>query len=152
MAHGHNHRWTNEEMKKLVKMWQEDKTLDEISVALGSTKRSLAAMVVRLRSGGIPLKKRQRGHKFGKTNTSWSQADVEYLVKRREAGGTVEEIAVELERSFYGVQALVLKLKQEGVALKKFGSGKSRLWDSTLIRAQLGQEKQRSTVPFRKQA
>lgn len=134
-THYKGHRWTQEELVALMAMWAEGKSPQEIGVALGSTPFAVAKMVVRLRKNGIPLERRTRGHVAGRGQMLWTQSEVEYLIRRRRERATMDEIAVELGRTFCGVQAMIGKLRREHVQVPMYGNGVRRLWDANQLRA-----------------
>lgn len=134
------HRWTNDEIKILMRLWAEDKSLTEIGEELGVTKHAAQKMVVRLRSEGIPMKHRTRGHVAGRKNNPWSQSQVEYLIRRRAERATVEEISHELERSEQAVHAMIQTLRKEGVHVTRFGGGMRRKWNPVVAMAAMGQQ------------
>jgi biotin operon repressor len=125
----HGHRWTDEELKSLMASWAEGWDVAIIADNLNVTRAAVLKMVVRLRSNGIPLAKRQAGHVAGRRNQPWTQEEVEYLVRRREQLATTEQIAIDLQRSWSSVQLMIGKLRKEGVPVKMLGCGVRRLWD-----------------------
>lgn len=131
---GHGHRWTTEESQTLVSMWTNEEPLENIAPVLGVSKFAAAKMIAKLRASGLPLAKRTPGHIENRKNRAWTQAEVEQLYRRRKENATAETIANELNRSFYGVQAMILKLRQEGVAVPKFGVGLPRLWNVSALK------------------
>jgi biotin operon repressor len=135
MKRQHNgHRWTDEEIKTLMAEWAENTDISIIAATLNVTCNALLKMITRLRANGIPLKRRQAGHIAGRRNQPWTQEEVEYLVRRREEQATVEVIANELCRSLNGVNGMIQKMRQEGVAVKMLGCGVRRLWSSEKLR------------------
>lgn len=133
--HYKGHRWTNDELKLLMKMWSEDAQLSEISSTLNSSTVSILKQVQRMRKNGIPLAKRKAGHEFGIANRNWTQGEVEYLLRRRNEKASSEEIASEIGRSSNSVDAMIGKLKNEGVNVQMRGNGVRRLWDSESLKA-----------------
>ena len=128
------HRWTNEELKKLMDMWQAGLSIKDISAALSVSGFAAHKMIVKLRQQGIPLLRRNKGHIAGRKNKPWTQAEVEYLMRRRKDKATAEDIAIELDRSFLGVQGMIQKLRSEAVPVARFGQGKRRLWNADTLR------------------
>ena len=135
------HRWTQAELVELMRLWDAEAELDEIATAFGVTRFAVGKMVGRLRANGIPLKLRTRGHRAGRRNQSWTQAEVEYLVRRRKDRATAEQIAVELDRTFPGVQGMIAALRREEVPVQMLGSGVRRLWNADILRAQYTAER-----------
>jgi biotin operon repressor len=133
----HGHRWSNDEIRTLMRMWAEDKSLNEISEELKVTKTAAQRMIVRLRSEGIPLKRRTRGNFAGRRNSPWSQSQIEYLLRRRKERATIEEIANELERSVMSINSMIQTLRKEGVAVPNFGSGCRRKWNPVVAMASM---------------
>lgn len=127
-VHYKGHRWTNEEIKLLMKMWGEERTIDEIGEALNTTRYALNKMVTRLRNEGVPLKHRTKGNTADRAFNLWSQGEVEYLVRRRQEKATAEEIASELGRTYIAVQGMIQKLRKEGVNVPMRGNGVRRKW------------------------
>ncbi len=114
----HDHRWTDDELKRLMSMWLRGDELDIIAVAFGITPRGVNRQIQRMRANGIPLPRQ-----------------VEYLVRRRNDRASLEMIANELDRTFYAVQGMVEKLKQDGVLVRQFGQGRRRLWDPERLKS-----------------
>lgn len=134
------HRWSNEEIKKLMLLWNQDESLIEISKELAMTQHAVAKMVTRLRSEGIPLKRRIRGMKAGSSTKPWTQSEIEYLSRRRMQGMPSEQIANEMGRTYCAINAMIQKLRSEQVSLPIFGNGTRRAWDSSLLKAALVSE------------
>lgn len=128
MKSQHGHRWTDEELKTLIAMWFGGKEFDEMAAVLGTTRFALNKQICRMRKEGIPLPRRTQGHKAGRRNTPWTQEEVEYLVRRREQKATAEDIATELDRTFFGVQGMIAKLRTEDVPVPMLGNGIRKLW------------------------
>lgn len=133
--HYKGHRWSTDETKTLMQMWAEESSVDAIAKAIGTSHAAVMKMVTKLRANGIPLARRTKGHVAGRRNALWTQSEVEYVVRRRHESATAEQIAMELGRSFYAVQAMILKLRQEGADVKMLGNGVRRLWDINALRA-----------------
>lgn len=131
----YGHRWTNGEIKQLMALWVDGLTVDEIASALETTRPAISKMIVRLRKNGIPLPRRTKGNIAGRAFKPWTQAEVEYLVRRRYEKATSEEIANELGRTWNAVDAMIGKLRGEGVAVPMRGQGVRRLWDSDLVKS-----------------
>lgn len=129
------HRWTQDEFKRLIGYWLEGKELDEIAAIFKCTGKGINAMVGRLRREGIPLPRRTKGHRAGRSNTPWTSEEVEYLVRRRNEQITAEQIGNELGRSFLAVQAMIRVLRAEGVPVKMLGQGVRRLWNPEALKA-----------------
>lgn len=131
------HRWTTEEIRTLMKMWEAEDQPDvaAIAAALGSTESACYKMVVRLRREGIPLRRQRRGHVPGRTNRLWTQEEIEYLFRGRLAGRTVEEIAHDLDRTVGACQSMIQTLRKSGVPVAMLGQGVRRLWDPEAIKA-----------------
>src|SRR5262245_29979244 len=117
-------RWTETEMRKFIGMWIDGNDIDDIASAFGSTRYAVNKLAGRLRQDGVPLPRRNNGHKAGRRNTLWTQAEVEFLIRRRNERATAEQIALELDRSFLAVQGMLQNLRKEGVSVRKFGQGK----------------------------
>ena len=127
------HRWTNDELHRLVQMWSADAALKTIAETLGATTFAINKVVIRLRKAGIPLKKRTRGHVAGRRNKPWTQEEVEYLVRRRAEKSTSEEIATDLDRTVYAVNGMIGKLRESNVNVGMLGGGVRKLWDAKVI-------------------
>lgn len=132
--HRHGRRWSTEELKKLMTLWSEDVPLEEIASKLEATSHGILRMVQRLRADGIPLKRRVKRHKPGRSNKPWTQEEIEYLYRRRLAGATVEEIASDLGRTWQAAQNMVYKLRSEGVPIAMRGQGVRRLWSAEALK------------------
>lgn len=133
--HYKGHRWTNGELKKLMQMWAADASMKEIADALNVTHVSILKQIQRLRTNGIPMKRRDRGHPEGMVNRLWTQGDVEYLLRRRNEKATSEEIGIELSRTPNAVDAMIGKLRKEEVDIKMRGQGVRKLWDAESLKA-----------------
>jgi len=131
------HRWTNEEIKGLMKMWAADMPVQEIATLLKSTKFAIQKMVTRLRQEGVPLKRRTRGRIAGRKGNPWSQSQIEYLLKRREQRATAEEIADDLGRTVISINAMLQTLRKEGINVPVFGSGCRRKWNPVIAMASM---------------
>lgn len=128
-THYKGHRWTEKETVELMQMWAADSSMSDIQSKLKSTRYAILKQVQRLRKSGIPLKRRDVGHKYGLVNKLWTQGETEYLIRRREDKATAEEIGIELGRSVNSVQAMINKLRAENVDIKMRGNGVRRMWD-----------------------
>lgn len=129
-----DHRWTDDELKRLISMWLAGDEVDSIALVFGVTPRGINRQVQRMRANGILVPRRKRGHRAGRSNQLWTPEEVEYLVRRRNERASIEGIANELNRSFCAVQGMVERLKHEGVLVRAFGQGKRRLWDADRLR------------------
>ena len=130
----HGHRWTEHELREFIGMYMREIDVKTVADHFGVTVASCAKIATRLRSEGIPLPRRKWGHIAGRRNTPWTQEEVEYLVRRRRERATAETIALELGRTFNGVQGMILKLRKEGVDVGMLGSGVRRLWNPESLR------------------
>lgn len=130
----HDHRWTDDELKQLISMWLQGADLDAIAHVFGISTYAVNKQVLRLRQNGVPLPRRTPGHRAGRFNMLWTPEEVEYVVRRRNEGGTYEVIASELGRTYNGINCLLTRLHKEGVPVKKVGKGKRRLWNSDRLR------------------
>jgi biotin operon repressor len=132
------HRWSDEELRLLMQLWDEGKTPTEIAIVLGSTDYSISKMVVRLRQQGIPLTRRRKGHQIGeRAGKPWTQEEIEFVARRRIDGATNEEIGMSLGRTHHAVAEMVRRLREEGVPIAMRGSGVRRLWDPDRLRRTL---------------
>jgi transposase len=122
-----NH-WKESELRELIALCLQGKETREIAEHFKTTSSNISKMITRLRAEGIPIPRRTAGHKANRHNTPWTQEEVEYVVRRRNERATSEQISIELNRTFYGVQGLILKLRKEGVDIQALGSGQRRLW------------------------
>lgn len=134
-THYKGHRWTNEELKQLMQMWAADIPIETIASELKSTHTSILKQVQRLRTNGIPLKRRDKGHRNGIKNTLWTQGEIEYLLRKRNEKATSEEIGIQLGRSANAVDAMIAKLRKEEVDIKMRGNGVRKLWDAEALKA-----------------
>ena len=134
--HYKGHRWTNEELLLLMKLWDGDESLKSIAEKLDSSEYAIAKQVVRMRQQGIKIRKRKSGNKAGRHAQKWTQGEVEYLVRRREEKATNDEISSELGRSWNAIQAMIYKLRhEEKINIPMRGHGVSRLWNAEELRA-----------------
>jgi transposase len=124
----HAHRWTEPELREFIGMYMRSVDVQTVANHFGVTVASCAKIAGRLRKEGVPLPRRTAGHIAGRRNQPWTQEEIEYLVRRRKDRATAEEIALELNRSFHGVQGMILTLRKEGVDVGMLGSGVRRLW------------------------
>lgn len=134
--HYTGHRWTTQEIKDLMQLWDKDATLQEIAELLNVTTTAVLKMVLRLRKEGIPLRRRTKGHQAGQSWKPWTQAEVEYLVRRRAEKATCEEIAADLGRSWNAVNCMIGTLRKEGAPVAMRGMGVRRLWNVDALKAQ----------------
>lgn len=134
-AHYTGHKWTEAELISLMKLWADDEPLAVIAGELNSSQTAILKQVQRMRKAGVPLSRRRKGHVAGRTNKSWTQAEVEYLIRRRNEKSTSEEIAIELNRTPNAVDAMIQKLRKEDVPVKMRGNGVRRLWDAETLKA-----------------
>lgn len=128
------HRWTNEEMASLIRMWGDEIPQSDIAVALGVSIPAMNKVVTKLRNAGVPLKYRQKGAVAGRSNKPWSQSEVEYLMRRRTERISVSQIAAEMNRTPYALSAMIAKLREEGVHVAMLGQGVRKLWNPDLLR------------------
>ncbi len=131
----HAHRWTEEQMREFIGMWLGGKELDDIATHFNLSARSISKIATRLRRNGVPLPKRNPGHRAGRYNKPWTQEEIEYLVRRRNEKATAEQIADELDRTYNGVAGIIAKLREEGVNVRMLGKGNRRLWSAEKLRA-----------------
>jgi len=129
-----SHRWTTEELMRFVAEWNLGTPIAEMVTIFNCGPTAIRAQVVRLRQQGVPLPRRRAGNMAGKYGIPWTQADVEYLIRRRKEGATGEAIAVELGRTFHSIQGMAQNLRKNGVIEPK-GAGRRRLWDLQAVRA-----------------
>ena len=117
-------------------MWLRGVETEEIALHFSITVNGLNKAVQRLRKNGIPLPLRRNGHKAGRCNKPWTQEEVETVVRMRNERASTNEIANTLDRTFFGVQAMILKLRgEEDVPVVSLGEGRRRLWDAERLRA-----------------
>lgn len=128
------HRWTDAEMQKLVGLWLQGTDVLDIAKEFTTTIHAINHVVHRLRKNGVPLPRRKQGHRAGRRNTPWTQEEVEYVIRRRNDKATVEEIAVELDRTFGGVTSMIGTLRGQGVNVRMLGNGTRKLWDPEKLR------------------
>ena len=131
------HRWTNEEIMKLTKLWLSGDDTAVIAKKMGCSLSALNKITVRLRKSGFLVPYKRSGHKAGRTNKPWTQSEVEYLLRRREEGSTSEEIASELDRTFYGILGMLQSLRKHDVNFTNHGQGRRKLWDSEKLQLAL---------------
>lgn len=135
--YSHGHRWTNEQIKEIMNLWSQEIEAPIIAEKMNSSLSAISKLIVRLRAEGIPLKRRQRGHKLGRSNQLWTQSEIEFLVRRRMDNVSCERIGLDLGRSYNSVNAMVMKLRNEGVSVPMYGQGVRRLWDADILKATL---------------
>ncbi len=123
------HRWTDDELTALMGMWADGRSPFHIAKTLGVTPKAVDKMVVRLRQNGIPLQRRTKGHVAGRSNKPWTQSEVEHLMRRRKERATMDEIASDMGRTHHAINAMITKLRREGVPIMMFGQGVRRLWN-----------------------
>jgi len=133
--HYTGHRWTTEELRLLMQMWASRESVSDIATKLEVTTASVLKMVGKLRSNGVPLERRTKGHVAGRSNKSWTQGEVEYLIRRREEKATCEEIGIELGRTWNAVNAMIGNLRKEHVPVAMRGHGVRRLWNVDSLKA-----------------
>lgn len=138
--HGNGHRWTPEEVEKLMRLWAQGASPGAIGEEVGASTHAVLRMVQRLRKEGVPLERRTRGNHAGRNSKLWTQGEVEYLVRRRSESATIEEIAIALGRSWNGVSAMLAKLRSENVPVAMYGQGRRRLWDAAALIATATQD------------
>jgi Mn-dependent DtxR family transcriptional regulator len=116
-------------------MWGDNLPVVEIAETLQVTIPAVSKILTRMRNAGVPLLYRPKGHKAGRTNKLWSHAEVEYLLRRRTDRITVVQIAAEMNRTPYAVNAMIQKMRNEGVNVEMLGQGVRRLWNPETLRA-----------------
>lgn len=131
----HGHRWTMIELTNLMNLWQDNTSLQDIATHFHTTPRAIIHIVQRLRKQGVPLTRRTKGNKSGRSSKLWTQSEVEYLIRRREENASNEEISTELGRSELGVYGMIANLNKEGVAIAMRGQGKHRLYNVDSLKA-----------------
>lgn len=131
---GHAHRWTTDELKQLMSLWQSNESADDISALMGHSVHTINRMVGRLRKQGIPLKNHECGARKHRSYHAWSQGECEYLVRRRSDGATTEEIAIELNRTYAAVCGMIQQLRKGDVQLRRLGSGRHAFYDLDVLR------------------
>lgn len=131
------HRWTNDELLKLIGDWVSGIDIDEIAKSFQCTRFGINKQILRLRQDGISVPRRTSGHKAGRHNKPWTQAEIEYLVRRRNDKATAEQIATELDRSFFAVQAMIQTLRKEKIPVKMLGMGVRRLWNPEVLKVSI---------------
>jgi biotin operon repressor len=133
-AHRHGRRYTTEELRRLMELWAAGEPLEAIAEALETTTRAILHVVQRLRADGVPLARRTKGNKTGRSHKPWTQEEVEYLFRRRLAGASAEEIAHDLDRTASAVQQMVDVLRKQGVPVPMRGQGVRRLWSAEALK------------------
>ena len=71
-------------------MWLAGKELDDIAAEFGSTRYAINKLAGRLRRDGVPLPRRNAGHRAGRRNKLWTQSEVEFLIRRRNERASAE--------------------------------------------------------------
>ena len=128
-------RYSTEKLQELIGMWLRNVEMSEICRHYSLTPSGLNKLVLRLRKNGIPLPLRKNGHKPGRYNKNWTQEEVETVIRMRNERTSTADIAQAMDRSFYGVQALILKLRnEEDIPVVSLGRGMRRLWDPQRLR------------------
>jgi transposase len=128
-------RWTSEKLQEFIGLWLKGTELNDIAAHFGITGSGINKIAQRLRRNGVPLPLRKRGVKAGRRNQPWTQEEVEALIRMRAERRDTQEIAISLDRTFYGVQAMVIRLRSvEEIPLQKLGAGRARLWDADRLR------------------
>lgn len=133
-THYKGHRWTTEELRKLMQLWAAKEDLNVIVGLLNSTEAAVLKMVQKLRKNGVPLERRDRGHVAGRSNKPWTQGEVEYLLRQRVQKATSEDIAIELGRSRSAVNAMIAIMRNQGVPVAMRGNGVRRLWNADSLK------------------
>lgn len=134
---GPGHRWTNAQVAKLIKLWNDGVPIPDIAKKLDSSPCAIGTMVRRLRHYGIEMEKRTRGHRKGDLNSRWTQKDIDWLLKRRQEGATINQMAEELGRTVHSVAGMTLKLRKMGAPVGQHNSGITKLWSVEAIKAKL---------------
>jgi biotin operon repressor len=134
-THYKGHRWTTDELRQLMLAWAAGDGLYAIADSLNVTLSAVLKMIQKLRKNGIPMQRRHGGHVAGRSYRSWTQGEVEYLIRRREEKATCEEIGVELGRTPNAVHGMIQKLRQEQVPVAMRGNGVRRLWNADELKA-----------------
>lgn len=134
--HYKGHRWTNDEMKTLIELWNNPEVpVKDIATKLNVTHYAILHHVGRMRKHGIRLLKRRAGNFAGRHNKSWTQGEIEYLVRRRNEKATNEDIANELGRTWNAVQVMIGKLRSEDLKIAMRGHGVRRLYDVEALKS-----------------
>lgn len=129
------HRWTTEKLQEFIGMWLRNVPTEEMCIHFELTPNGLGKISQRLRKNGIPLPLRRQGHIAGRRNKPWTQEEVETVIRMRNERASSAEIANTLDRTFFGVQALILKLRnEEDIPVVSLGEGRRRLWDADRLR------------------
>ena len=136
------HRWTNEELSSLIRMWGDKLPVHEIAQTLGVTESALDKQIVRMRNAGVPLYYRGRptgkvrhGDSMTRAGKLWSQSECEYLMRRRADKATAAQIASEMNRSEKAINGMIGSLRSQGVPVQMLGTGVHKLWNPDLLRA-----------------
>lgn len=133
--HQKGHKWTNDELRELMRRWDAEEPVDAIAEALETTAFAVSKMVVRLRQNGIPLKRRTASASGRRrAGRAWTQSEVEYLLRRRRESATSELIGHELGRTYNSVAGMIGMLRRQGVPVAMKGQGVKRLWDPNILR------------------
>lgn len=128
------HKWTVAQLQQLIGDWCAGMSLDAMCEKYGATRFAITKQVLRMRKDGVAIPRRTPGHVPEQCNKLWSQGEVEYLIRRRNDRATAEQIASELGRTFLGVQAMIRKLRDEGVPVQMLGNGVRRQWDAEQLK------------------
>lgn len=132
--HRNGRRYTTDELRMLMKMWEDGSEVGEIATALQTTIKGVLKMTTRLRHDGVPLSRRNKGTKEGRSGRLWTQEEVEYLFRRRLAGDTAEAIARDLDRTYSGVTGMINNLRKAGAPIAMLGQGVKRLWSPEALK------------------
>lgn len=147
------HRWTDEELKSLIKMWGDKTPMHEMAKVLGVTEGAVDKQVYKMRVAGVPLYYRGRvlgkfrkGDEINRAGKLWSQSECEYLMRRRADGVTSMQIASEMNRTHGAVRGMIQTLRSAGVPVKMLGTGVHRLWNPDILRALAADETNPTSV------
>ena len=86
--------WTESRVKKLIEMYDAGMTYDEIGDYFGKTKSTICGKIRRITDAGMINSRR--------SNTVWTEKDLETMKKMRKAGASFGEISDKLGRSPQG--------------------------------------------------
>lgn len=109
------HKWTSDELRRLMEMWEAGSPTARIAAALRVTRIAVKSAVANLRKQGVTLTHRGPGGRLGATARRWTREEITHLMRRRAEWASAATIGSELDRTPNAIRVQSAYLRGRGV-------------------------------------